>query len=269
MAVSISNTKHYKKGEKLPDGTTAKRGVVWNTKTGKRVTGTVTMTSAAGVAAKKYKGGRSVTSIKRAADKKATPSPKSRIASKTGSGSSSGSGSGSGGGATAAQKALEARLKQNKGVKAGTVRVGAAGKGTRRYNAKTGRWDRITGTQGVSSTTNQNQNQSGRRTPAAGTPGTTASQTKPKPTYQAGTGGGSSYNALLSKARTRKYGPQTPGNAAMSAIGGAVSSVFSSRPDSVVAAKNKRLADERRARQAAAKAAIKAAAERNKQKGKW
>ena len=53
MAVNISNTKYYKKGEKLPDGTTAKRNIVWNTKTGKRVTGTVTATTAAGVAAKR------------------------------------------------------------------------------------------------------------------------------------------------------------------------------------------------------------------------
>jgi hypothetical protein len=30
---------------------------------------------------------------------------------------------------------------QNKGVKAGTVRVGAKGKTVRTYNAKTGRWD--------------------------------------------------------------------------------------------------------------------------------
>ena len=33
------------------------------------------------------------------------------------------------------------RKAQNKGVKAGTVRVGAKGKTVRRYNAKTGRWD--------------------------------------------------------------------------------------------------------------------------------
>lgn len=67
MAVNISNTAHYKKGEKLPDGTIAKRGVVWNTKTGKRVTGTVMMAGAGqgGMSAtKSYKGGRSVASIK-------------------------------------------------------------------------------------------------------------------------------------------------------------------------------------------------------------
>lgn len=33
------------------------------------------------------------------------------------------------------------RKEQNKGVKAGTVRIGAGGKTVRRYNAKTGRWD--------------------------------------------------------------------------------------------------------------------------------
>lgn len=123
MAVSISNTKHYKKGEKLPDGTTAKRGVVWNTKTGKRVTGTVTMTSAAGVAAKKYKGGRSVTSIKRAADKKAASSssrPKSKI------------------------DKPDIPADPNANVKVGTVRKGAAGKQMNRWNGK--RWVPVSGT---------------------------------------------------------------------------------------------------------------------------
>jgi hypothetical protein len=37
--------------------------------------------------------------------------------------------------------AMARRKMQNKGVKAGTVRVGAGGKTVRRYNAKTGRWD--------------------------------------------------------------------------------------------------------------------------------
>ena len=63
MAVNISNTKHFKKGEKLPDGTTAKRGVVWNTKTNRRVTGKVLMTAAgqgAMGATKSYKAGRAV-----------------------------------------------------------------------------------------------------------------------------------------------------------------------------------------------------------------
>jgi hypothetical protein len=37
--------------------------------------------------------------------------------------------------------AMDRRKAQNRGVKAGTVRVGAGGKTVRRYNAKTGRWD--------------------------------------------------------------------------------------------------------------------------------
>lgn len=76
MAVKISNTAHFKKGEKLPDGTIAKRGVVWNTKTGKRVTGTVVM-SGSGVGAmsatKSYKGGRAVSAAKKTAAKKPAP----------------------------------------------------------------------------------------------------------------------------------------------------------------------------------------------------
>jgi len=76
MAVSISNTKHYKKGDKLPDGSIAKRGVVYNTKTGRPVTGKVMM-SAAGQggmgATKSYKAGRAVVASKKTAAKKATP----------------------------------------------------------------------------------------------------------------------------------------------------------------------------------------------------
>ena len=41
--------------------------------------------------------------------------------------------------ASKASKAM--RLRQNKGVKHGTIRTGAGGKTTRRYNAGTGRWD--------------------------------------------------------------------------------------------------------------------------------
>jgi hypothetical protein len=37
--------------------------------------------------------------------------------------------------------AAERRRAQNRGVKAGTVRIGAKGKTVRRYNPKTGRWD--------------------------------------------------------------------------------------------------------------------------------
>ena len=37
--------------------------------------------------------------------------------------------------------AADRRKAQNRGVKAGTVRIGAKGKTVRRYNAKTGRWD--------------------------------------------------------------------------------------------------------------------------------
>lgn len=47
-----------------------------------------------------------------------------------------------GGGMTAAQKAAQ-RRRDNAGVKAGTVREGAAGRGVRKYNAKTGRWEKV------------------------------------------------------------------------------------------------------------------------------
>lgn len=41
------------------------------------------------------------------------------------------------------KSALEKRLEQNKGVKAGTIRMGAKGKGLRKFNAATGRWDKV------------------------------------------------------------------------------------------------------------------------------
>lgn len=41
------------------------------------------------------------------------------------------------------KKARARRLAQNKGVKAGTVRTGAGGKYLRKYNATTGRWEKI------------------------------------------------------------------------------------------------------------------------------
>lgn len=136
MPVNISNTKHYKKGEKLPDGSIAKRGVVYNTKTGRPVTGKVLM-SAAGQggmgATKSYKAGRSVAAMKRAASKK-------NGSAKTNAG---GGDRGKPTPPSAAEKARQRRLEQNKGVKGGTRRVGAAGRSIREYNAKTGRWERV------------------------------------------------------------------------------------------------------------------------------
>lgn len=156
MAVNISNTKHYKKGDKLPDGSIAKRGVVYNTKTGRPVTGKVLM-SAAGQggmgATKSYKAGRSVSAMKRTASKK----------NGTGKTNSGGSDSSNPTPPSAAEKARQRRLDQNKGVKGGTIRAGSAGRGVRKYNAKTGRWERVSGVTGVSSVANQNQNQSSSR----------------------------------------------------------------------------------------------------------
>lgn len=48
-----------------------------------------------------------------------------------------------------AKKALARRLSQNKGVKHGTVRTGAGGKFVRKYNSKTGRWDKISSAAGT------------------------------------------------------------------------------------------------------------------------
>lgn len=171
MAVNISNTKHYKKGDKLPDGSIAKRGVVYNTKTGRPVTGKVLM-SAAGQggmgATKSYKGGRSASAMKRTSSKK-------NGAGKTNSG---GSDSSNPTPPSAAEKARQRRLDQNKGVKGGTIRAGSAGRGVRKYNAKTGRWERVSGVTGVSSVANQNQNQSSSRGRGRGSTSATVSAAK-------------------------------------------------------------------------------------------
>lgn len=257
MAVRISNTKHFKKGEKLPNGETAKRGTVWNTRTNRPVTGTVVMgASGASASTKKYKAGRSVSAMKAKAEKARKPSAAS-------SGGSAG-GSAGGGGTSAAKKALAKRLEQNKGVKGGTVRAGAAGRGVRKYNAKTGRWDRVV-QRGTGTAANQNQTPAGAksspRTPMVS--GTVSSaMSKKTGSYTPGTGGGKQYDKALLKARTRKYGADTPGNRAFSAIGKALSGVTSTKTDAQVKANNQRVAAERRAREAAATAALKAAREK-------
>jgi hypothetical protein len=53
----------------------------------------------------------------------------------------------------ASKSSLQKRLKQNKGVKHGTVRTGAGSKSTRKYNAKTGRWDVMSAKTGKGATT--------------------------------------------------------------------------------------------------------------------
>lgn len=260
MAVRISNTKHYKKGDKLPDGSIAKRGVVLNTKTGKPVTGKVIMTSAGqgGMGAtKSYKAGR-VVKPKSAASKPATGSVRS------GGGSTKTTG-----GSGAAEKARQRRLEQNKGVKGGTIRVGAAGRGVRKYNAKTGRWERVTGATGSMTTSSQNQNQGGTKRTTTPVSGTVAAATQKKTgSYQAGTGGGAAYEKMLTRGRTRKYGPDTPGNRAAAAVSSAVSNVFTARSDAQVAANNKRVAEAERKKRAAAEAALKKRREELRSRGR-
>jgi hypothetical protein len=135
--VSQSRTEWVKKGtivngKAVPKGYLAQKG-----KPEKKVSATVSMVTGgqAGMGASAtYKQGRRV-------------QPKS-VASKANAGKRD-MGAGSKGGATkppsssTAEKARQMRLQQNKGVKGGTVRVGAAGRSVRKYNAKTGRWDRV------------------------------------------------------------------------------------------------------------------------------
>ena len=73
---------------------------------------------------------------------------------------------------SAAEKARLLRIKQNKGVKAGTVRTGAKGQTVRKYNAKTGRWEVM-----VSSGSAVARAQAQARAQAAGSAGKTKWQT--------------------------------------------------------------------------------------------
>jgi hypothetical protein len=251
--VSQSKTMWVKKGtvvngEKVKKGYLAQYG-----KPEKKVSGTVALvTGGQGAmgATKTYKQGRAVKA--KAASSSAKPA--------------TGTSRGATGGTTAAARAEAARkrrLEQNKGVKAGTIRAGAAGKGVRKYNAKTGRWERVT-QQGTGAAANQNQGQGRTTARTSATSGTVSSaMSKKTGSYTPGTGGGTQYQKALTMGRTRKYGADTPGNRALSAISSAVSERFS-RSDAQVKAANQKVAEERRRREAAVRARIKAAKDKKK-----
>jgi len=76
MATSQSDTAWFKKGDKLPDGTIAKKSLVWNTKTGKRQTGAVSIIKTAGG----VKAGQTV-KYKAGAKKRTVESPRGGSAS--------------------------------------------------------------------------------------------------------------------------------------------------------------------------------------------
>jgi hypothetical protein len=61
------------------------------------------------------------------------------------------------------------RLRQNKGVKHGTIRTGAGGKSTRRYNSATGRWDVVSAKTGKGARSNKLAVKSAPKLPGAGT----------------------------------------------------------------------------------------------------
>lgn len=149
--VSQSKTMWVKKGTivngvAVPKGYLAQYG-----KPEKKVSATVSMVTGGqgGMGATAtYKQGRRVQA------KSAAKSP----ATKRGmGGGSTGNGSGTDTGPSAAEKARQRRLEQNKGVKSGTVRAGAAGRGVRKYNAKTGRWERVAGVSGASTVSSQSK----------------------------------------------------------------------------------------------------------------
>jgi hypothetical protein len=126
MAVSQSDTKWFKKGSKLPDGTIAKKSLVWNTKTGKRVQGKVNISTTSGSVKKgttvKYKAGTNKGVVKKKPSfagggvmpgkpKAATtrPKPSGSGSGSGGGGGRSGSGGGTGGGKTGQKKTGQKR----------------------------------------------------------------------------------------------------------------------------------------------------------------
>ena len=72
--------------------------------------------------------------------------------------------------------AADRRKAQNKGVKGGTIRKGAGGKFIRRYNAKTGRWDVVSGMSAKTGGTTTARREKGVTKPAV-EKGATKSQT--------------------------------------------------------------------------------------------
>lgn len=115
-------------GKKVPKGYLAQYG-----KPEKKVTGNVKMVKkTGGVEAGKtqsYKQGRRTTAPAKSPKRTVTEKPER----------------------PKGKSARDIRLEQNKGVKAGTVRASANGRGLRSYNATTGKWDLIkTKTRGVS-----------------------------------------------------------------------------------------------------------------------
>lgn len=84
-------------------------------------------------------------------------------------------------GMSAAEKARALRLKQNKGVKAGTVKMGAGGKVMRKYNAKTGKWEVYSGTSRLLSDAPRSSGGKPGGVPARGTGGAGRGATGNKP----------------------------------------------------------------------------------------
>ena len=122
-SVSISSTKRVTSG--VNKGKTVGPG-------GKPLNGTVTLPSGAKAV---YKDGKRVAAVKAASK----PAPSSSRSTPSKSPSKPPASPPSGG----PKSGAAARKEQNRGVKNGTIREGAAGKGVRKYNAKTGRWEKV------------------------------------------------------------------------------------------------------------------------------
>lgn len=171
--VSQSRTMWVKKGTVVNGKAVSKGYLAQYGKPEKRVTGKVTLTRQTGSTAAgetvRYKGGRRV---KPAADTRpraegggVRPGQKPTSSASTSSRTTSTSTP-----SKPRTSSASTRREQNKGVAAGTIRAGAKGRGVRRYNAKTGRWDRVTGASGATAASSQSQRPtSSGYTPGSGT----------------------------------------------------------------------------------------------------
>jgi len=193
--VSQSRTEWVKKGtivngKAVPKGYLAQKG-----NPAKKVNATVSIVAGSGQAgmgaSATYKQGRRV-------------QPKS-TASKANAGKRD-MGTGSKGGATKppsssmAEKARLRRIEQNKGVKSGTRRVGAAGRSIREYNAKTGRWERV----------QTPRTGAGSRSTMSGTVSSAVASTKPRKPSRSATSGTVSSAIAAGKAKGKEFSTRSP-----------------------------------------------------------
>lgn len=161
------------------------------------------------------------------------------------------------------KSALQKRKEQNKEVKSGTVRMGAKGKGLRKYNSKTGRWEKI----GYGSRTGAKSTSA----PASLRPNTSkpTAASKPTPKATSAASNKSAGRAAMAAAAAKQgranttAARATPAEKVYKAVGGSVGSIIRNAQRETWISKADR---EKRARQAKFEAdALKRSRERLKE----